>query len=143
MGVSMLDVYTLAQLTLVYLGPLELLLLLYLYLVAPLKAVPGRWLSRLTPLFLPGLPLNGKRLLQMHQKYGKSRRKVTVDAQAPSFASARTTSLSKAPKPSNRSTRLPQNGLQKCPCRSPKAAFDKPLHRVFRGRRSRRRRGRF
>jgi hypothetical protein len=76
MGV-MTDVYTLVQLTLVFLVPLHLVRVLYHYLLAPLKAVPGRWLSRLTHLDFPGLPLQGKRLLQMHQKYGKARHKLT------------------------------------------------------------------
>lgn len=81
MGVRVPDVYPLVKLALLYLVlylvPLYLLRVLYLYLVAPLKAVPGRWLSRLTSLNRPGLPLRGKRLLKMHQKYGKSRSKLT------------------------------------------------------------------
>lgn len=47
------------------------LLIVYGYAFLPLRRVPGPWLSRL---FLlrdsAGRPLQGKRLLQLHQKYG-------------------------------------------------------------------------
>jgi hypothetical protein len=41
------------------------------YAIIPLKRVPGPWISRVVPLRdLSGRPVHGKRLFELHQKYG-------------------------------------------------------------------------
>ena len=84
----------------------------YNYLRAPLKAIPGPWRSRIAPLHeRPGRRVRGKHLLQLHQQYGKSSFVLPfMCPQALLCASARSSSLFKALRPSKRSTDSRQNG---------------------------------
>lgn len=63
--------YVASSRTLSVVWTLLILVLVYAHAFCPLKHLPGPWISRILPLLgIPGWSPRGRKLLQLHQRYG-------------------------------------------------------------------------